>query len=61
MSNPLESLMADLIARIEAGTLPWRQPWTRAGGDPQTPLRADGEAFSGSNAWLLAYASAIKG
>ena len=61
MSNPLESLMAELIARIEAGTLPWRQPWTRAGGDPHTPLRADGEAFSGSNAWLLAYAGAIKG
>ena len=61
MSTPLDSLMADLVARIEAGTLPWRQPWTRSGAGPHTPLRADGEPFSGSNAWLLAFAGAVKG
>jgi antirestriction protein ArdC len=61
MSLSLNALMTDLIARIEAGVLPWRQPWTCAGGDPHTPLRADGLAFSGSNAWLLAFASAMAG
>jgi len=61
MSTPLDSLMVDLIAKIEAGTLPWRQPWTRTNTDPHTPLRADGQPFSGSNAWLLAFAGATRG
>ena len=61
MSLSLNDLMTDLIARIEAGVLPWRQPWTCARGNPHTPLRADGEAFSGSNAWLLAFAGAMAG
>lgn len=60
MSNPLEPLMADIIARIERGVPPWRQPWV-GGGDPTTPLRADGEPFSGSNAWLLAFMGAVRG
>ena len=39
---------------------PWRQAW-KAGGDPTLPLRADGEPFSGSNAWLLSFAGAVRG
>ena len=58
--NPLDSLMADIIARIEAGTPPWRQPW-RGGGDPSLPLRADGQPFSGTNLWLLAFVGAARG
>ena len=60
MSNPLEPLMADLIARIERGVPPWRQPWA-GGREPSAPLRADGEPFSGSNAWLLAFVGAVRG
>lgn len=60
MSNPLEPLMADIIARIERGVPPWRQPWI-GGGEPTTPLRADGQPFSGSNAWLLAFVGAVRG
>jgi antirestriction protein ArdC len=58
--NPLEPLMADIIARIEAGVPPWRQPW-RCGGDPGVPLRADGQAFSGTNLWVLAFVGAARG
>ncbi len=58
--NPLEPLMADIIARIEAGVPPWRQPW-RGGGDPGLPLRADGEPFSGTNLWVLAFVGAARG
>jgi antirestriction protein ArdC len=52
--------MADIIARIERGVPPWRQPWV-GGGQPTTPLRADGAPFSGSNAWLLAFVGAVRG
>ncbi len=58
--NPLDSLMADIIARIEAGTPPWRQPW-RNGGEPDLPLRADGQPFSGTNLWVLAFVGAARG
>ena len=40
MSTPLDDLMADIIARIEAGTPPWRQAWSQAGADPALPLTA---------------------
>jgi antirestriction protein ArdC len=60
MTNPLAPLMADIIARIESGVPPWRQPWA-GGGQPAAPLRANGEPFSGSNAWLLAFLGAVRG
>ena len=60
MTNPLEPLMADIIGRIERGVPPWRQPWA-SGGEPSLPRRADGEPFSGSNAWLLAFVGAERG
>jgi antirestriction protein ArdC len=60
MSKPLNDLINDIIARIEAGVPPWRQAW-KASTDPKAPLRATGEPFSGSNAWLLAFAGALRG
>jgi antirestriction protein ArdC len=60
MSISFTELMADIVTRIEAGTPPWRQPWV-ASADPTLPLRANGEAFTGSNAWLLAFAGAVRG
>jgi antirestriction protein ArdC len=61
MSLSFDGLMAEIIARIEAGTPPWRQAWTVAGADPRPPLRANGEAFTGSNSWLLSFAGAVAG
>jgi antirestriction protein ArdC len=60
MSISFAELMADIIARVEAGTPPWRQPWANPG-DPALPLRSSGEPFTGSNAWLLAFAGAVRG
>lgn len=60
MSISFADLMTDIIARIEAGTPPWRQPWVNST-DPTLPLRSNGEAFTGSNAWLLAFAGAVRG
>jgi antirestriction protein ArdC len=60
MSNALESLISEIIARIESGVPPWRQAW-KASSDPALPLRANGEPFSGSNAWLLSFAGALRG
>lgn len=59
--NPLDSLMATLIARIDAGVPPWRAPWANGGVDPSMPLRADGQPFSGTNAWILAFEGATRG
>jgi antirestriction protein ArdC len=53
-------MMADLIARIEDGVPPWRAPWV-ANGDPGVPLRSDGQPFSGTNLWLLAFIGAVRG
>ena len=36
-------------------------PSDAASADPKAPLRATGEPFSGSNAWLLAFAGALRG
>ena len=60
MTNPLEPMMADLIARIERGVPPWRQAWV-ACADPSLPLRSDGQPFTGSNGWLLSFAGAMGG
>lgn len=61
MTNPLEPMMDDIIARIEAGVPPWRAPWDQGLADPTLPLRSDGKPFSGANMWLLAFAGAEKG
>lgn len=60
MSNPLETMIDDIIARIERGVPPWRQPWAK-GGNPSLPLRSTGEPFTGANVWMLAFAAAEKG
>ncbi len=52
-----ERVIADkIIAAIEAGTAPWRKPWTGGAGCP-VPLRAKGERYRGINVlslWLEA-------
>lgn len=60
MNRPIDALLQTFIDMIAAGTPPWRQPWAR-GGTAQLPLRADGEPFTGSNSWILAFAGAEEG
>ena len=61
MSIAFDGLMAEIIARLEAGAPPWRQAWSVVGSDPALPLRSNGEPFTGSNAWLLSFAGAVGG
>lgn len=42
-----------IIAQIEAGTPPWRKPWTGGAGAAALPLRHNGEAYRGINILIL--------
>ena len=42
-----------IIAAIEAGCPPWRQPWTGSSRGMAMPLRSTGEAYRGINILLL--------
>ena len=41
-----------IIAKIEAGTLPWRRPWKKTG-TGGAPLRAGGQRYTGINSLYL--------
>ena len=57
----VERTIADEIAAaIEAGTPPWRQPWTGGGGGG-LPIRATGEPYRGVNVLVLWMAAARRG
>ena len=47
-----------VIAQIEAGTSPWRKPWTGGGLPVSLPERFNGEAYRGINVLVL-WAAAI--
>ena len=49
----------EIVALLERGTLPWRQPWRTAGGG--VPLRRGGEGYRGINAFLLGMRAALMG
>ncbi|MFV1630781.1 ArdC family protein [Phaeobacter sp. JH20_18] len=42
-----------IVAQIEAGTPPWRKPWTGGAGSAALPLRHNGEAYRGINILML--------
>lgn len=44
---------SEIIAAMEAGTPPWRKPWTGSAGGAAFPLRACGEPYRGINVLLL--------
>ena len=44
---------SQIIAQIEAGTPPWRKPWTGGGGGVSLPERFNGEAYRGINILML--------
>lgn len=52
---------SEIIAAMEAGTPPWRQPWTGSAGGAAFPLRACGEAYRGINVILLWLTAANRG
>ncbi|WP_299652734.1 zincin-like metallopeptidase domain-containing protein [uncultured Jannaschia sp.] len=49
----------EIIALLEKGTMPWRQPWRIAGGG--VPLRHNGERYQGINAFLLGLRATMMG
>ena len=50
-----------IVAAIEAGTPPWRKPWTGDRGGAAFPLRACGEPYRGINVILLWLEADAKG
>ena len=58
--DPEREISDRIIAAIEAGTPPWRRPWT-GGGDCPFPLRATGERYRGINVLSLWLEAAERG
>ncbi|WP_127904096.1 ArdC family protein [Solirhodobacter olei] len=52
---------SEIVAAMEAGTPPWRQPWTGTTGGAAFPLRSNGEAYRGINVVLLWLTAASRG
>ncbi len=50
-----------IIAAIEAGTPPWRRPWTGATTACAFPLRSNGQAYRGINILMLWLVAAERG
>lgn len=50
-----------ILAEIEKGCAPWRQPWSGAGPGLSLPLRVTGEGYRGINVLMLWLTSAAKG
>ena len=50
-----------IIAQIEAGTPPWRKPWTGGAAGAALPMRWNGEAYRGINILMLWAMAAAKG
>lgn len=50
-----------IIRAIEAGTAPWRKPWTGAAGGVAFPYRVNGQQYQGINVLMLWLEAADKG
>ncbi len=59
--DPETEITNKIIAAIEAGTPPWRCPWTGQGGGAPFPLRHTGEGYRGINVLMLWLSAAEKG
>ena len=57
--DPAQEITNEIVALLEKGDLPWRQPWRTAGGG--VPLRHGGEGYRGINAFLLGMRAALMG
>lgn len=53
-TTSIQQIITDkIIAAIEAGTPPWRQPWTGGASGATLPLRHNGEPYRGINVLVL--------
>ena len=57
--DPATAISEEIVAILERGTLPWRQPWV--GGGSSLPLRACGEPYRGINSFLLSLRAMMQG
>lgn len=55
--DPAQAITQEIIALLEAGTVPWQQPWFSAG----PPLRHEGTPYRGINAFLLGMRAGLVG
>ena len=56
-----EHVTSEIIAQIEAGTPPWRKPWTGDRSAACLPLRYNGEEYRGINVLMLWATAAMQG
>jgi antirestriction protein ArdC len=59
LPSPAQTITDAIIARLEAGTRPWKKPWTGQAG--QRPLRSCGTAYRGANIFWLWMVADIMG
>ena len=59
---PHEAITARIVAELEAGRVPWVQPWTVASAAPGLPFNAaTGRRYSGINVLTLWHEAALRG
>ena len=59
--SPAQVITDAIVARLEAGTSPWKQPWTSNNGSPIVPRRWNGEPYRGINCIYLWAVAETKG
>ena len=55
--DPAQAITEEIIALLEAGTVPWQQPWRSIG----VPRRHEGTPYKGINAFLLGLRAGLAG
>ena len=55
--DPAQAITEEIVALIEAGTVPWQQPWFSIG----APRRHEGTPYRGINAFLLGLRAGVSG
>lgn len=55
--DPAQAITEEIIALMEAGTVPWQQPWFSIG----VPRRHESTAYRGINAFLLGLRAGVSG
>ena len=55
--DPAQAITEEIIALIEAGTVPWQQPWFSTG----APRRHEGTSYKEINAFLLGLRAGVSG
>ena len=58
--NIYQHVTDTILAELEAGTVPWRKPWS-GGGGLSMPVRATGESYRGINVLMLWCAAQMRG